>query len=109
MTSFYIDFAELSDAIESYENLIEKLETYNSSLIITTETINYGPALENMVYLYARGMNYSVSVGRIGNLLVCTHDHSLDRIIKIMPTIQFNELLTFLENSLKSTSIFYKF
>ncbi len=40
MTSFYIDFAELSDAIESYENLIEKLETYNSSLIITTETIN---------------------------------------------------------------------
>ena len=30
--------------------------------------INYGPALENMVYLYSRGMNYSVSVGRIGKL-----------------------------------------
>ena len=30
--------------------------------------INYGPALENMVYVYSRGMNYSVSVGRIGKL-----------------------------------------
>ena len=34
----------------------------------TDNRINYGPALENMVYLYARGMNYSVSVGRIGKL-----------------------------------------
>lgn len=30
--------------------------------------INYGPALENMVYLYARSKNYEVSVGRIGKL-----------------------------------------
>jgi hypothetical protein len=34
----------------------------------TDNRINYGPTLENMVYLYARGMNYSVSVGRIGKL-----------------------------------------
>ena len=34
----------------------------------TDYRINYGPALENMVYLYARGINYAVSVGRIGKL-----------------------------------------
>ena len=34
----------------------------------TDNRINYGPALENMVYLYARGINYAVSVGRIGKL-----------------------------------------
>lgn len=34
----------------------------------TDNRINYGPALENMVYLYARGKNYAVSVGRIGRL-----------------------------------------
>ena len=34
----------------------------------TDNRINYGPALENMVYLYSRGMNYSVSVGRVGKL-----------------------------------------
>lgn len=34
----------------------------------TDNRINYGPTLENAVYLYARGMNYSVSVGRIGKL-----------------------------------------
>ena len=34
----------------------------------TDNRINYGPALENMVYLYARGIDYSVSVGRIGPL-----------------------------------------
>ena len=34
----------------------------------TDNRINYGPALENMVYLYARGVNYEVSVGRIGKL-----------------------------------------
>lgn len=30
--------------------------------------INYGPALENIVYIYARSKNYEVSVGRIGKL-----------------------------------------
>ena len=34
----------------------------------TDNRINDGPALENMVYLYARGNNYAVSVGRIGKL-----------------------------------------
>lgn len=34
----------------------------------TDNRINYGPALENMVYIYARSRDYSVSVGRIGKL-----------------------------------------
>ena len=31
-------------------------------------TINYGPALENLVYIYAKSKNYSISVGKIGQL-----------------------------------------
>ena len=34
----------------------------------TDNRINYGPVLENMVYFYARSMDYKVSVGRIGKL-----------------------------------------
>ena len=34
----------------------------------TDNRINYGPALENIIYVYARSLDYSVSVGRIGNL-----------------------------------------
>lgn len=34
----------------------------------TDNRINYGPALENIVYIYARSRNYEVSVGRIGKL-----------------------------------------
>lgn len=34
----------------------------------TDNRINYGPALENIVYVYARSKDYSVSIGRIGNL-----------------------------------------
>lgn len=34
----------------------------------TDNRINYGPALENIVYNYARSLDYSVSVGRIGKL-----------------------------------------
>ena len=34
----------------------------------TDNRINYGPSLENMIYLYARSQNYRVSVGRIGKL-----------------------------------------
>ncbi len=34
----------------------------------TDKRINYGAALENVVYLYARSKGYDVSVGRIGNL-----------------------------------------
>lgn len=34
----------------------------------TDNRINYGPTLENIVYLYARSLDYAVSVGRIGKL-----------------------------------------
>lgn len=34
----------------------------------TDNRINYGPVLENLVFLYARSRGYSVSVGRIGTL-----------------------------------------
>ena len=34
----------------------------------TDNRINYGPALENIVCLYAKSMNYKLSIGRIGKL-----------------------------------------
>ena len=34
----------------------------------TDNRINYGPVLENIVYLYARSKGYSVGIGKIGNL-----------------------------------------
>ncbi len=34
----------------------------------TDKRINYGPALENVVYTYARSKGYSISIGRIGKL-----------------------------------------
>ena len=34
----------------------------------TDNRINYGPALENIVYVYARSKDYAVSIGRIGKL-----------------------------------------
>ena len=34
----------------------------------TDKRINYGPALENVVYTYARSKGYDISVGRIGKL-----------------------------------------
>lgn len=43
----------------------------DSSFYFATNTdnrINYGSALENVVYIYARSRDYSVSVGRIGKL-----------------------------------------
>ena len=30
--------------------------------------INYGPALENIIFIYAKSIGYTVSVGRIGTL-----------------------------------------
>ena len=36
--------------------------------INTDNRINYGPTLENMVYVYARSKDYAVSIGRIGKL-----------------------------------------
>lgn len=34
----------------------------------TDKRINYGPALENIVYIYARSKGYDISIGRIGKL-----------------------------------------
>lgn len=34
----------------------------------TDRRINYGPAMENIVYIYAKSKGYDVSVGRIGKL-----------------------------------------
>ena len=34
----------------------------------TDNRINYGPVLENIIFVYARSRDYSVSVGRIGKL-----------------------------------------
>lgn len=34
----------------------------------TDNRINYGPVLENIVYIYARSLDYEISVGRIGKL-----------------------------------------
>ena len=34
----------------------------------TDNRINYGPVLENMIYIYSRSLDYSISVGRIGKL-----------------------------------------
>ena len=34
----------------------------------TDNRINYGPALENILYIYAKSKDYSISVGRIGKL-----------------------------------------
>lgn len=33
----------------------------------TDNKVNYGPALENMVFIYAKSRNYSISVGKIGS------------------------------------------
>ncbi|MCC8357969.1 MAG: ATP-binding protein [Oscillospiraceae bacterium] len=37
-------------------------------MTVTDNRISYGPALENLIYLYLRNSGYSVSVGRIGKL-----------------------------------------
>lgn len=34
----------------------------------TDNRINFGPALENLVYIYAKSLGYSISVGKIGKL-----------------------------------------
>ena len=46
----------------------------------TDNRINYGPALENTVYLYAKSLDYAVSVGRIGKLECdfILRDHDMD-------------------------------
>lgn len=34
----------------------------------TDNRINYGPVMENIVFIYAKSLNYAISVGRIGKL-----------------------------------------
>ncbi len=34
----------------------------------TDNRINYGPVMENIVFIYAKSLNYAISVGRIGRL-----------------------------------------
>lgn len=34
----------------------------------TDNRINYGPTLENIVYLYSKSKDYSISIGRLGKL-----------------------------------------
>jgi len=46
----------------------EKADTSFYFALNTDNRINYGPTLENIVYLYARCMNYAVSVEKIGKL-----------------------------------------
>ena len=59
--------------MKSRRMLAGEKKYYLADLSLTNITnpdsrINYGPALENMVYLYARSKKYEVSVGRIGKL-----------------------------------------
>lgn len=57
--------------IKSRKSLAGEKKYYLSDLsfyyaLNTDNRINYGPALENIVYTYACGKDYSVSVGKIG-------------------------------------------
>lgn len=63
---------ELFD-IKSKKTLKGEKKYYLADLSIyfalnTDNRINYGPVLENILYLYLKSKNYSLSVGRIGNL-----------------------------------------
>jgi len=63
----------------------EKYYIADSSFYLALNTdnrINYGPFLENMVYLYARSLDYAVGVGRIGRLECdfILRNHELDYI-----------------------------
>ena len=56
--------------MKSRKSLSGEQKYYLSDLFArnTDNTINYGPVLENIIYIYARSKDYSVSVGKIGNL-----------------------------------------
>lgn len=59
--------------IKSRKSLAGEKKYYLSDLsfyyaLNTDNRINYGPALENIVYTYASGKDYSISVGKIGKL-----------------------------------------
>lgn len=59
--------------MKSRKSLINEKKYYLSDLsffyaLNTDNRINYGPALENVVYIYASSKDYSISVGKIGKL-----------------------------------------
>ena len=59
--------------MKSRKSLIGEKKFYLSDLsfyyaLNTDNRINYGPALENVVYIYASSKDYSISVGKIGKL-----------------------------------------
>ena len=59
--------------IKSKRSLSGEKKYYLSDLsfyysINTDNRINYGPNLENIVYIYSRSLGYSVSIGKIGKL-----------------------------------------
>ncbi len=57
-------FAYNFGSTTSLTNILSDLGFYYATN--TDNRINYGPVMENLTYIYARGNNYSVSVGRIG-------------------------------------------
>lgn len=71
--------------IKSKKSLSGKQKYYIADLsfyfaVNTDNRINYGPALENIVFLYAKSLDYAVSVGRIGKLECdfILRDHDMD-------------------------------
>lgn len=59
--------------MKSKKSLVGEKKYYlaDTSFYFATNTdnrINYGPALENIVYIYARSRNYEVSIGKVGKL-----------------------------------------
>lgn len=59
--------------MKSRKSLTGKKKFYLSDLsfyyaLNTDNRINCGPALENLVYIYASSMGYSISVGKVGKL-----------------------------------------
>lgn len=59
--------------MKSRKSLMNEKKYYLSDLsffyaLNTDNRINYGPALENVVYIYASSKDYSISVGKIGKL-----------------------------------------
>ncbi len=59
--------------LKSRKSLIGQKKFYLSDLSFyfvrnTDNRINYGPTLENILYIYAISKGYSVSIGKIGNL-----------------------------------------
>ena len=50
------------------QTIAEELREEGIPAANTDNRINYGPVLENIVYIYAKAKGYAVSVGRIGKL-----------------------------------------